>query len=61
MQAEKLNVGLAQIAPVWLDREKTTEKVCQYLNKAADQQCSLVTFGETLLPGYPFWLSATHG
>lgn len=61
MQSEKLNVGLAQIAPVWLDREKTTEKVCQFINMAADQQCQLVAFGETLLPGYPFWLSSTHG
>ena len=58
---EKLKVGLAQIAPIWLDREKTTEKVCQFINMAADQQCGLVAFGETLLPGYPFWLSSTHG
>ncbi len=57
----KLKVGLAQIAPVWLDREKTLAKVCDYVAQAADQSCELVVFGETVLPGYPFWLGSTHG
>ncbi len=57
----QLKIGLAQIAPVWLDREKTTHKVCSYVSDAASQSCDLVVFGETLLPGYPFWLSSTHG
>ncbi|QEG20950.1 carbon-nitrogen hydrolase family protein [Mariniblastus fucicola] len=59
--SETLKVGLAQIAPVWLDRKKTTAKICDYVLQAADAACSLVAFGETLLPGYPFWLSSTHG
>ncbi len=57
----RLNVALAQIAPVWLDRDQTLAKVCDYCQQAADQKCDLVAFGETLLPGYPFWLSSTHG
>ncbi len=56
-----INVGLAQIAPVWLDRTATLQKVLQYVSHAADQECDLVVFGESLVPGYPFWLSATHG
>ena len=58
---QKLNVGLAQIAPVWLDRKATLAKICSYIEKAALEGCELVAFGETLLPGYPFWLSSTHG
>lgn len=54
-----LKIGLAQISPVWLDREKTLEKVQQWVSDAADQGCRLVAFGETLVPGYPFWLSIT--
>ena len=57
----KLKLGIGQIAPVWLDREKTTEKICQFVSQAADESCELVVFGETVLPGYPFWLSSTHG
>lgn len=57
----KLKVALAQIAPVWLDRAKTIEKICDYVRRAAQAKCGLVVFGETLLPGYPFWLSSTHG
>lgn len=57
----KFKVALGQIAPVWLDREKTTDKVCDYISQAANESCSLVVFGETLLPGYPFWLGSTHG
>lgn len=56
-----LKVGLAQIAPVWLDKEKTIQKINTYISDAADQQCELVIFGEALLPGYPFWLSLTDG
>ena len=57
----ELKVGLAQIAPVWLDRDKTLAKVCDYVAQAAAESCELVVFGETVLPGYPFWLSSTHG
>jgi len=58
---DKLKIGIAQIAPVWLDRQKTTSKVCDYVLQAAEAGCGLVVFGETLLPGYPFWLGSTHG
>jgi nitrilase len=54
-------VGLAQLAPVWFDREKTLEKVVSYIQDAADKNCRLVAFGESLVPGYPFWLEVTGG
>ncbi len=56
-----LTIGLAQIAPVWLDRERTLRKVSSYVEQAADRQCHLVVFGEALVPGYPFWLELTDG
>ncbi|MEM7572601.1 MAG: carbon-nitrogen hydrolase family protein [Bacteroidota bacterium] len=56
-----LTVGMAQIAPVWLDKTRTLEKVMDYVQKAADQGVEMVVFGESLLPGYPFWLSITNG
>lgn len=59
--AETLTIGLAQIAPVWLNKVETIEKIKSYIADAGKQQCELVVFGEALLPGYPFWLSFTNG
>lgn len=56
-----LKVAIAQISPVWLDKNKTIEKVKSYIADAGKQQCNLIAFGEGLLPGYPFWLSLTNG
>ena len=56
-----VTVGLAQIAPVWLNREQTLAKVNAYVEQAAAQGCHLVVFGEALVPGYPFWLELTDG
>ncbi len=51
-----LTIALAQIAPVWFDREKTLEKVCGRIAEASAQGSDLIVFGECLVPGYPFWL-----
>ena len=59
--SDTLTIGLAQIAPVWLDREQTLRKILDYVSRAAEQRCRLVVFGEALLPGYPFWLELTDG
>jgi nitrilase len=56
-----LRVGIAQIAPVWLQREATLAKVAGYVARAAEQECQLVVFGEALVPGYPFWIERTDG
>ncbi len=61
MSQTHLSVGLAQIAPVWLDRVATTDKIVSWIEKAATESCDLVVFGETLLPGYPFWVERTNG
>jgi nitrilase len=62
MQKENiLKVGLAQISPIWLNKEKTIEKIISYISEAGNKKCELVIFGEALLPGYPFWLGLTDG
>lgn len=58
---DHLAIAIAQIAPVWLNRNATVEKVESAIAVAADQGAALVCFGETLLPGYPFWLDLTGG
>lgn len=61
MSDSTLTVGLAQIAPAWLDRSATLDKVLAWISDAAQQGCKLVTFGEALVPGYPFWVERTGG
>ena len=58
---DTLTVGIAQIAPVWLNRAQTLAKIINYVEQAAQAGCQLVAFGEALLPGYPFWLERTDG
>lgn len=58
---ETVKVGVAQIAPVWLDRAATLEKVASYISDAGEAGCDLVAFGEALVPGYPFWVERTDG
>ncbi|PKH49644.1 carbon-nitrogen hydrolase [Tenacibaculum sp. Bg11-29] len=55
-----LKIGMAQISPVWLNKALTIEKTKSYIIKAAKEGCELVIFGESFLPGYPFWLSITN-
>ena len=59
--SDTLRVAIAQIAPVWLDREATITKVAEWIEGAANDGCELVAFGEALVPGYPFWLERTDG
>ena len=56
-----LNVALAQIAPVWLDKEQTIEKIKNTIETASKEKAELIIFGEALLPGYPFWIGLTNG
>lgn len=54
-------IALAQIAPVWLDRQATLTKVLDRIHEAAAAGARLVAFGEALVPGYPFWVEHTDG
>jgi nitrilase len=56
-----VRVALAQIAPAWLQRETTLDKIIARVEEAAGQGAQLVVFGEALLPGYPFWPELTDG
>jgi nitrilase len=56
-----LTVGVAQIAPVWLQRDATLAKIVDRIHEAAAEGCGLVAFGEALVPGYPFWVERTDG
>jgi len=54
-----LTVALAQCSSILLNREATLAKVIDRMQEAAKQNCEFICFGESLVPGYPFWLSYT--
>ncbi|MDX1417369.1 MAG: carbon-nitrogen hydrolase family protein [Candidatus Promineifilaceae bacterium] len=56
-----LQIGLVQMAPVWLDRQRTLDKAVAKAKEAAVLGCDLIAYGEVLIPGYPFWLERTDG
>ncbi len=58
---DTLTVAAVQMAPIWLDRAATIAKVVDRLHEAAAAGARLVTFGEALVPGYPFWIERTDG
>ena len=58
---ENVKVAVVQIAPVFLDRDKTWTKLAKYIREATDNGAKLIAWGETLIPGYPQWLSVSGG
>ncbi len=57
---DAITIALAQITPVWFDREATLEKVRAAIADAAAKGAKLVAFGEACVPGYPFWLEYSN-
>jgi nitrilase len=56
-----VRLAAAQLAPVFLDRRATAERIAATIEQAAAAGVHVLAFGETYWPGYPLWPSATWG
>ncbi len=56
MTSRSFRVAAIQVAPVFLNRDATLDKVCASLRDAAEAGANLVVFPEALVPGYPDWV-----
>ncbi|MFC5048183.1 carbon-nitrogen hydrolase family protein [Aquimarina hainanensis] len=61
MEKDLLTIGMAQISPVWLNKKATIQKIEKTIKDAKLKKVELLVFGETFLPGYPYWVSITDG
>ncbi len=51
----EFRVGAAQASSVHFDKSASTRKACELIEQAGDMGVRVLGFGETWLPGYPFF------
>jgi nitrilase len=56
MRNNVVKVAAAQLAPHFLDREKTVEKACDLISQAGKNGARLIVFPEAFISGYPDWV-----
>lgn len=57
--SEEIIVGIVQMSPVFMDKEKTIQKLVNFIDDGPD--VDVLAWGESLIPGYPQWLAMTGG
>ena len=53
---DQFKVAAAQLAPIFLNKEKTVEKACVAIAEAASNGAKLIVFPEAFISAYPDWV-----
>lgn len=56
MNDNMVKVAAAQVAPHFLNREKTVAKACDLISEAGKNGAKLIVFPEAFISGYPDWV-----
>ncbi|KAJ7603131.1 carbon-nitrogen hydrolase [Roridomyces roridus] len=51
-----MRVAAVHAAPVYMDKEATTQKVIDLIRQAGERGIRLLVFPETFIPGYPYFI-----
>ncbi len=54
----QFKLSAVQASPIYFERDASTKKACALIQEAGAQGVTLVAFGESWLPGYPFFVWA---
>ena len=54
-----MKVAVIQMSPVFLDKQASWKKLKTLILEAIGEGASVITWGETLIPGYPVWMGLT--
>lgn len=52
----KFQIAAVHAAPVYMDKEATTDKIVWLIEKAAQDSIDFLAFSEAFLPGYPYFV-----
>jgi nitrilase len=55
---EEVRAAVAQISPIFMDKEATIDKTCRAIEEAGRNNADIVVFSEAHIPGYPYWRGA---
>lgn len=53
---ENVKVAVVQASSVFLDKNASVERVCDFISEAGQNGAQLVVFPEAFIPGYPDWV-----
>ncbi|MFW8567200.1 carbon-nitrogen hydrolase family protein [Orrella sp. 11846] len=51
----KIKLASVQAEPVYMDTDKTIDKVCNLVKEASKNGANIIAFSESFVPGFPYW------